>query len=148
MPGKITHLALAAGLGFAIPAGCTTQPPSHLIFHQQMVVGADISANPDSGTADIIFGYDRQTTTILPKSRVDAGTIAGDPCANPGKKPEECHPDGMSILSQSIVKIGIFGTDNVHERFATGEPARTLSQSPEGITVFSNTFTGQSQGSQ
>lgn len=99
-------------------AGCST--PSHLVFHQCTSVGADAAANADTGAVHVSFGYDRQTNTLIPKTKTvnDSG---GD------------ENEAMSVVSASEVKIKWLGLHEVTEQFATGVAARNLARDPRAI---------------
>lgn len=99
-------------------AGCAT--PSHLVFHQSTSIGADASTNTNTGQVHFAVGYDRQTNTLIPKTRT----------TNENGKPE---PEAMSVVSASEVKIKGLGLHEVTEQFATGKAARNLAQDPKAL---------------
>lgn len=108
-------LALAAA---SLLAGCAT--PSHLVFHQSTSIGADAAANVDTGQVHVAFGYDRQTNTLIPKTKT----------TNERGEPEQ---EAMSVISASEVKIKWLGLHEVTEQFATGHAARSLAQDPRAL---------------
>ena len=97
-------------------AGCAT--PSHLIFHQSASVGADVSANADTGNVHVALGYDRQTNTLIPKTRTRTET-------------GEIENEAMSVISTGKVEIKWLGVHEVTEQFATGQAAVNLAGRPE-----------------
>ena len=99
-------------------AGCAT--PSHLVFHQSTSIGADVAANTDTGHVHASFGYDRQTSTLIPKTKT----------VNDSGEPEQ---EAMSVISASEVKIKWLGLHEVTEQFATGAAARNLARDPKAI---------------
>lgn len=99
-------------------AGCAT--PSHLVFHQSTAIGADASANTDTGQVHVVFGYDRQTNTLIPKTAT----------TNEHGEPEQ---EAMSVVSASEVKIKWLGLHEVTEQFATGKAARNLALDPKAL---------------
>ncbi len=112
---------LMAALSFLVAdllAGCAT--PSHLVFHQSTSIGADVAANTDTGHVHAAFGYDRQTNTLIPKTKTtnDNGEI---------------EQEAMSVVSASEVKIKWLGLHEVTEQFATGAAARNLARDPRAI---------------
>lgn len=111
----MTHHLIIAGL-CCLLAGCAT--PSHLIFHQSASVGADVAANADTGQVHVALGYDRQTNTLIPKTktRTESGEIENE---------------AMSVISTSKVEIQWFGLHEVTEQFATGQAAVNLAAKPE-----------------
>lgn len=111
----MTHRIALAGL-FCLLAGCAT--PSHLIFHQSASVGADVAANADTGQVHVALGYDRQTNTLIPKTktRTESGEIENE---------------AMSVLSTGKVEIQWLGVHEVTEQFATGQAAVNLASRPE-----------------
>ncbi len=102
----------------ALLAGCAS--PSHLVFHQSSSVGADASANTDTGQVHVAFGYDRQTNTIIPKT--DTSNDFG-----------EREKEAMSVISASEVKVKWLGLHEVTEQFATGRAARNLARHPAAL---------------
>ena len=102
----------------ALFAGCAT--PSHLVFHQSTSIGADASTNTNTGQVHVAFGYDRQTNTIIPKTKT----------LNDNREPEQ---EAMSVISASEVKIKWLGLHEVTEQFATGTAARILARDPNAI---------------
>jgi hypothetical protein len=105
---------------------CTT--PSHLVFHQTAVIGADISANTTSGQLNIALGYDRQTTALVPKTAVNA--IAG-------RVNEDDRNEAMAAVSASQVKIKGIGEYEVNEQFATGQAAVNIASDPDAVVKLS-----------
>lgn len=124
----------AAGL-----AGCST--PSHLVFHQSAVIGADISANTTSGQLNVSMGYDRQTSAIVPKTQANA-------IEPPGVTTEK--NEAMSAISASKVTIKGIGEYEVNEQFATGQAATNLAKDPNQVieisTLRENEEGNQTQG--
>jgi hypothetical protein len=112
-PTALLSLVLASLLG-----GCAT--PSHLVFHQSTSVGADAAANTDTGQVHVALGYDRQTNTLIPKTRT-----VND---NGGEENE-----AMSVVSASEIKIKWLGLHEVTEQFATGTAARNLAKDPKAL---------------
>ena len=102
----------------ALLAGCAN--PSHLVFHQSTSVGADASANTDTGQVHVAFGYDRQTNTLIPKT---------DTANDFGEREKEA----MSVISASEVKVKWLGLHEVTEQFATGRAARNLARHPAAL---------------
>lgn len=102
----------------ALLAGCAN--PSHLVFHQSTSVGADASANTDTGQVHVAFGYDRQTNTIIPKTDTEN---------DHGEREKEA----MSVISASEVKVKWLGLHEVTEQFATGRAARNLARHPAAL---------------
>ena len=107
---RLPLLALICSL-----AGCAT--PSHLIFHQSASVGADVAVNADTGNVHVALGYDRQTNTLIPKTRTQTET-------------GEIENEAMSVLSTSKVEIKWLGVHEVTEQFATGRAAVNLAADP------------------
>ena len=103
--------------------GCAT--PSHLVFHQSTSIGADAAANMDTGQVHVAFGYDRQTNTIIPKTKTRREM--DDP---EGEGEEQ---EAMSVVSASEVKIKWLGLHEVTEQFATGKAARNLARDPKAL---------------
>lgn len=99
-------------------AGCAT--PSHLVFHQSTSIGADAATNTDTGHVHVSFGYDRQTNTLIPKTKT----------VNEKGQPEQ---EAMSVISASEVRIKWLGLHEVTEQFATGAAARNLARNPQAI---------------
>ena len=112
-PPILLTLACASLLG-----GCAT--PSHLVFHQSTSIGADAAANTDTGQVHVAFGYDRQTNTLIPKTRT----------TNEAGQEEQ---EAMSVVSASNIKIKWLGLHEVTEQFATGKAARNLAQDPKAL---------------
>ena len=98
--------------------GCAT--PSHLVFHQSTSIGADASTNANTGQIHFALGYDRQTNTLIPKTRT----------TNETGKPEQ---EAMAVVSASEVKIKGLGLHEVTEQFATGKAARNLAENPHAL---------------
>ncbi len=73
-------------LAFIFASSCTTNDPSHLIFYEDLNFGFNAKGSVDQGTLDASFGYDRDTTTIIPKSRTV--NASGTGCINPQNKNE------------------------------------------------------------
>lgn len=111
---NLLTLACASLLG-----GCAT--PSHLVFHQSTSIGADAAANTDTGQVHVSFGYDRQTNTLIPKTRTENEDHTGT------------EQEAMSVVSASEVKIKWLGLHEVTEQFATGKAARYLAQDPKAL---------------
>jgi hypothetical protein len=98
--------------------GCAT--PSHLIFHTSTTLGVDVATSADNSTIHARVGYDRQTATIIPKTRVKNG-----------QGQEE--PEAMAVIGRSRIKIRWFRPSEICERFATGKAALNMaSQSAAG----------------
>lgn len=112
------HAAAAMMIVSFAFAGCST--PSHLVFHQSTSIGADVAANADTGHVHVSFGYDRQTSTLIPKTAT----------VNDLNEPEH---EAMSAISASEVKIKWLGLHEVTEQFATGVAARNLARNPRAI---------------
>lgn len=127
-------------------SSCSNIAPSHLIFHQDLVVGADISASSTASPLpehmNVTFGYDRQTNAIIPKTRI---------CSDPGENGEDvtrdCRVDekvestqleAMSVISKSYIGMNWFGTDRVSERMATGDAATEMAKNPELIDALND----------
>ncbi len=102
----------------SVLTGCAT--PSHLVFHQSTSIGADAAANTDTGNVHVAIGYDRQTSTLIPKTST----------VNEDGAPEQ---EAMSVVSASEVKIKWLGLHEVTEQFATGTAARNLARDPRAI---------------
>lgn len=100
-------------------SGCST--PSHLVFLQSTSIGADAAFNSDTGQTHVAFGYDRQTSTLIPKTKTK----------NENGDAEEA--EAMSVVSASEVKIKWLGLHQVTEQFATGKAARNLARDPNAI---------------
>ena len=111
----MTHRIAFAGL-LCLLAGCAT--PSHLIFHQSASVGVDVAANADTGQVHVALGYDRQTNTLIPKTKTRTET-------------GEIENEAMSVISTSKVDIKWLGVHEVTEQFATGQAAVNLAARPE-----------------
>lgn len=94
--------------------------PSHLVFHQSTNIGADAAANTDTGQVHVSMGYDRQTNTLIPKTKT-ANEYGGE------------EQEAMSAVSASEVKIKWLGLHEVTEQFATGMAARNLAENPEAL---------------
>ena len=131
------HGVIVCGLLFM--GGCTNLPPSHLIFHQDLVFGADISTASMTGTApdrlNITLGYDRQTNAVIPKIRICKRNNAVVPCSahiSGATLPSE-EFEAMSVLSKSYIGMNWFGTDKISERLATGDAAAEMAKSPDLI---------------
>jgi hypothetical protein len=114
-------LALLASVCGSLFAGCAT--PSHLVFHQSTSIGVDAAANTDTGQVHVAFGYDRQTSTLIPKTET---TNEHDDSAAP-------EPEAMSVISASEVKVKWLGLHEVTEQFATGKAARNLARDPQAL---------------
>ena len=110
------HRLLFAPLVVAMLSACTT--PSHLIFHQSTAVGVDVAGNTDTGQVHVALGYDRQTNTLIPKTRTmtENGAIENE---------------AMSAISTSKIEIKWLGVHEVTEQFATGKAAVNLAGKPE-----------------
>lgn len=115
---KLTPSTLLCLMCASLLAGCAT--PSHLVFHQSTSIGADAAANTDTGQVHVAFGYDRQTNTLIPRTRT----------TNDQNEPEQ---EAMSVVSASEVKIKWLGLHEVTEQFATGKAARNLAQDPKAL---------------
>ncbi len=114
---------------FLALTGCGT--PSHLVFYQSSVVGADVAADTASGRINVALGYERQTNAIIPKTNTLAtrrGRLRG------GEAPRE-ENEAMAVLSASKVKIRWFGAQEVNEQFATGEAAVNIATDPEAVAT-------------
>lgn len=120
----ISLFATVAGL--IVLTSCTT--PSHLVFHQSAVIGADISANTTSGQLNIALGYDRQTNALVPKTAVNAIAV---PVA------DEDRNEAMAAVSASQVKIKGIGEYEVNEQFATGQAAVNIASDPDAVVKLS-----------
>jgi hypothetical protein len=104
-------LVVAAAL---LLSGCAT--PSHLVFYQTSILGIDVSTSADNSTVHAKVGYDRQTGTIIPKTKVK-GT--------PESAEEQ---EAMSVVSRSRIKVEWFRPSEICERFATGQAARNVAR--------------------
>ena len=82
------------------------------------LVGVDVAANADTGQVHVALGYDRQTNTLIPKTRTrtEKGAMENE---------------AMSVLSTSAVDIHWLGVHEVTEQFATGQAAVNLASRPE-----------------
>jgi hypothetical protein len=100
-------------------SGCST--PSHLVYLQSTSIGADAALNTDTGQTHVSFGYDRQTSTLIPKTTTK----------NEDGSTEEV--EAMSVVSASEVKIKWLGLHQVTEQFATGKAARNLARDPNAV---------------
>lgn len=107
-------------------SGCTT--PTHLLFHQTAIIGADVSANAASGQVSVSLGYDRNTTALVPKT----ATYETE-AAVAGESPNEA----MASVSASKVTIKGVGEYEVNEQFATGRAAVNLAQHPDDVVSLS-----------
>ena len=116
------HQLLTTGIPLLLClASCAT--PSHLVFHQTAVIGADISANTTTGQVNLAVGYDRQTSALVPKTATvpEAGQTSLE------------ENEAMSALAASEVKIKGIGTYEVNEQFATGKAAINLAKNPDAV---------------
>lgn len=111
--------------------GCTT--PSHIVFQQAAVVGADVAADTTSGQAHVSLGYDRQTNAMIPKTK----TYVTQRNPENGTLVEQEENEAMSALSASRVKIKWFGAHEVNEQFATGEAAVNIARDPDAVASLS-----------
>ena len=118
----------AAVAGLFVLTSCTT--PSHLLFHQTAVIGADISANTTSGQLNISLGYDRQTTALVPKTEVNENEMDG--AVSPDDRNE-----AMAAVSASEVTIKGIGEYEVNEQFATGKAAVNLARNADAVVELS-----------
>jgi hypothetical protein len=109
---KARPLSLFCALTVLTCAGCSN--PSHLVFHQSAAIGVDVAANVDSGQIHVSVGYDRQTNTLIPKTKLDDG-----------------ENEAMSVVSASKVDIKWLGVHEVTEQFATGHAAVNVAANPE-----------------
>lgn len=114
---KLPRNLLLVPLLAATLAGCAN--PSHLVFVQSAVVGADASANTETGQIHVALGYDRQTNAIIPKTKVQ--TAGGE--VN----------EAMSVISASDIRIKWLGVHEVNEQFATGQAAVNMADNPATI---------------
>ncbi len=112
-PGLVTVKIIA--LSLIVLSGCST---SHVVFHQETVMGVDVAVSSETGTAKVVAGYDRQTTAYVPKTNINGKNKA------------------MSVLSKTRINVDWFGPQQVHERFATGEAAISLADKPAAIRAF------------
>ena len=119
------HRRLTALLAVLCLASCTT--PSHLVFHQTAVIGADVSANTTTGQVNLAVGYDRQTSALVPKTRTAADIESGAGEEN----------EAMSALAASKVAIKGIGTYEVNEQFATGKAAVNLARKRGAVKALS-----------
>jgi hypothetical protein len=117
---RISSLTNAAALTMALwfLAGCAS--PSHLVFYQSTILGVDVATTTQGGTVHATLGYDRQTTTFIPKSRVK----------NDQQVDEN---EAMSAIARLTVKIQWLGIQEIHEQFATGQAARNIARRPEAL---------------
>lgn len=134
-------------LGLLLLGGCSNLAPSHLIFHQSLVFGADISTASETGAMpdrlNVVVGYDRHTNAIIPKTRVcsdknSSGEIITRPCAE-DEPLESTQFEAMSVISKSYIGMNWFGTDKISERLATGDAAIEMAKSPELIEALNLT---------
>jgi hypothetical protein len=112
-----THHRLIALLPIFL-AACAN--PSHFVFHQSTSIGVDAAANTDTGHVHVALGYDRQTNTLIPKTKTFNDI-------------EEEEQEAMSVVSASETKIKWLGLHEVTEQFATGKAARNLAQDPKAL---------------
>ena len=131
MRTRLAAIAVATGC----LAGCTT--PSHLVFHQTAVIGADVSANTTSGQVNVSLGYDRQTNALVPKTAV---TELDDPGRGDEKN------EAMSAVSASKVVIKGLGEYEVNEQFATGRAAVNLARKPDDVVKLSTLREDKKEG--
>ena len=122
MRSQLPQMALLLLLSLA---SCTT--PSHLVFHQTAVIGADVSANTTTGQVNLSVGYDRQTSALVPKT-----TTTVDVANGTGEENE-----AMSALAASKVAIKGIGTYEVNEQFATGKAAVNLARKRGAVKALS-----------
>lgn len=111
--------------------GCST--PSHIVFQQAAVVGADVAADTTSGQAHVSLGYDRQTNAMIPKTK----TYVTQRNLENGVRVEQEENEAMSALSASRVRIKWFGAHEVNEQFATGEAAVNIAADPDAVATLS-----------
>lgn len=112
-------------------AGC--QNPTHLVYHQNTVLGLDVATSAEGGTIHATLAYDRQTTAFVPKTQVAI------PDGQGGVKKLEF--EAMSVISKSEMHLKFLSTQQVHEIFATGEAAINLARRPEALKAL-----GESSG--
>jgi len=111
---------LLASMALLVLTGCAAPMPTHLIFYQSSILGVDVATSADSSTVHATMGYDRQTGTIIPKSRVK--TLSEDR----GAPREEV--EAMSVVSRARIKVEWLAPSEICERFATGYAARYVAQ--------------------
>ena len=114
--------------------GCTTTP-SHLIFHESLVFGADVAVSPETSNVHVTAGYDRNTSAIVPKTMTkscDANGSTDNTCSGTVKD----EPEAMSVISQSYFDINWFGPWEIKQRHATGDAARTIAGSSGALDGF------------
>lgn len=111
--------------------GCAT--PSHIVFQQAAVVGADVAADTTTGQAHVSVGYDRQTNAMIPKTK----TYVTQRDPENGQLVEREENEAMSAISASRVKIKWFGAHEVNEQFATGEAAVNIARDPDSVASLS-----------
>lgn len=155
MINKENPLTLGALLlGALLLVGCTNTAPSHLIFHQNLLFGADISTASATGAVpdrlNVSIGYDRQTNAIIPKTRIcyeskssenktseetpsENMTLVSCDLSNAHSEVKSTEFEAMSVISKSYIGMNWFGTDKISERFATGDAAAEMAKSPELI---------------
>lgn len=131
-------------LAFIFASGCATKDPSHLIFYEDLSFGFNAKGSVEPGSLDASFGYDRETTTIIPKSRVLAskGSKGTNPQCVDSKteskngataKGKTVCPKAMSVISKGLFDISWLGGTQIKLHFATGEAAQNLARVPGGI---------------
>ena len=105
---------LLAGTVLLLLTGCAT--PTHLIFYQSSILGVDVATSADSSTVHATMGYDRQTGTIIPKSKVKTGSGSTE------------EPEAMAVVSRARIKVHWLRPSEICERFGTGEAARNIAR--------------------
>ncbi len=130
----ITGIAVLSALIFFLASGCANK--NSLVFHQNTVLGVNASFSPENGSGHFIVGFDRDTTTFVPR-KVDEKKEDGDKAkkgVNGGKN--NAGEGAMSILAHTHIEIGFIEAQTVIERFATGKVATDIASSAKALELF------------
>ena len=111
---------LVYGLLSSLLCGC---PAKHLVYVHDTSIGIDVAASTE-GTGRLMFGYDRNTFTIVPrKSDGEAMTLVSFGC----------------VYAKGLSKV------NFNHFVASGKAAKNIAQSGSGLTTINNALYGGEQ---
>ena len=99
---------------------CSCANPSHLVFVQSTVLGVDVAVSPETKNAKVVVGYDRQTDTIIPTSKIETAA-------------NQRENEALSVIGATKIDLVWFGHQKISENFATGIAAEHVAADPKAI---------------
>ncbi len=103
----------------------------HAVVFEDTVIGADLATNPKDASVRAVFGYERQTDAVIPKSCVTEKDVGGKKVCD--------KIEALSVLLNSRVKMDWFDETLIQQSFSTGEAAVNLAKNPGLMVPFLST---------